>query len=380
MLSEEASTNKRGKLLHLFHPEDMHIQNGSDGFNQAVSSMTALHKKLSGENKPVKVTTKYDGSPAIVFGHHPDNGKFFVGTKSVFNDTKPKINYTHDEIKKNHTSEELISKLGTALTHLPAATPKEGVYQGDMMYRKSSIHTTNGKHEIQPNTITYSTKQHTNTGQKMNKAELGMVVHTKYVGKNFASMRAIPDVDHQNFDDKVHAVHFIKPEHDLNKVKYSDSQKMAFESSLESAHALHKEVGSHLSMLPKEHIKTYINSTVRGASTPNVNGLIRHVDDRFSKHKISSRQHALVKTHIENNKDMYQKVLDIHNHMRNAKNQLVNALDTHSGEFETHVGKKAIAGGEGYVLHHKGHITKLVNREPNGFAASNFAFHKNHKP
>ena len=30
-------------------------------------------------------SVKIDGSPAIVWGTNPENGKFFVGTKSVFN-------------------------------------------------------------------------------------------------------------------------------------------------------------------------------------------------------------------------------------------------------------------------------------------------------
>ena len=50
-----------------------------------------------------KVSVKWDGAPAIVFGTNPENGKFFVGTKSVFNKVKVKINYTNEDIDKNHT-------------------------------------------------------------------------------------------------------------------------------------------------------------------------------------------------------------------------------------------------------------------------------------
>ena len=31
------------------------------------------------------MTVKWDGAPAIICGINPENGKFFVGTKSVFN-------------------------------------------------------------------------------------------------------------------------------------------------------------------------------------------------------------------------------------------------------------------------------------------------------
>ena len=48
---------------------------------------------LAGSSGGVNMTVKWDGAPAIICGVNPENGKFFVGTKSVFNKT-PKINYT----------------------------------------------------------------------------------------------------------------------------------------------------------------------------------------------------------------------------------------------------------------------------------------------
>ena len=39
----------------------------------------------------------------IVAGINPENGKRFVGTKSVFNKVKIKINHSHEEIEQNHT-------------------------------------------------------------------------------------------------------------------------------------------------------------------------------------------------------------------------------------------------------------------------------------
>ena len=48
------------------------------------------------------VSVKIDGSPAIVWGSHPQTNRFFVGTKSVFNKKLIKVNYTHDDIEENH--------------------------------------------------------------------------------------------------------------------------------------------------------------------------------------------------------------------------------------------------------------------------------------
>ncbi|HAI39509.1 MAG TPA: hypothetical protein DCM40_16070, partial [Maribacter sp.] len=61
------------------------------------------------------------------------NGKFFVGTKSIFNKT-PKINYTAADIKKNHGhAAGLVDKLTRALDALPALGISK-ILQGDFMF------------------------------------------------------------------------------------------------------------------------------------------------------------------------------------------------------------------------------------------------------
>ena len=66
----------------------------------------------------MKVSVKWDGAPAIVFGTNPANGKFFVGTKSVFNKRQVKINYTNEDIDQNHTG-RVADILRLCLYHLP---------------------------------------------------------------------------------------------------------------------------------------------------------------------------------------------------------------------------------------------------------------------
>ena len=64
-----------------------------------------------------------------------DEGEF-VASKSAFN-KNPKINYTHEDIEKNHGhAPGLVSKLKAALDHLPKVTKPGKVYQGDFMYHK----------------------------------------------------------------------------------------------------------------------------------------------------------------------------------------------------------------------------------------------------
>ena len=72
---------------HLDHLEDL-VFFGRREVTNAVNEVMN-HPKLS---------VKWDGAPAIVFGTDPRNGKFFVGTKSVFNKIKVKICYDQTDI------------------------------------------------------------------------------------------------------------------------------------------------------------------------------------------------------------------------------------------------------------------------------------------
>lgn len=91
-----------------------------------------------------EVSLKIDGSPAIVWGTNPVTGNFFVGTKSVFNKVKLKINETHEDIDANHSG-NVAQILHCCLDSLPRT---ENIYQGDFIGFQ-------GSKEYKPNTITY---------------------------------------------------------------------------------------------------------------------------------------------------------------------------------------------------------------------------------
>ena len=138
-LVEEAEGEK---LKHIVHAEDRPLQHGSEGFKHAHSALMQAHNHIKAGDHSSALTMKYDGSPSIVFGHHPKTGKFFVASKSAFN-KNPKINYTEKDIDRNHGhAPGLSSKLKSALKHFPKVTPKKGVYQGDLMYTHEDL-----KHE-----------------------------------------------------------------------------------------------------------------------------------------------------------------------------------------------------------------------------------------
>ncbi len=118
------------KNLHIEHPEDS-ILNGD---------LTVLDWFLAASTLSVKI----DGAPAIVWGTNPATGNFFVGTKSVFNKVKIKINESHEDIDANHEG-NVAQILHCCFDHLPRV---ETIYQGDFIGF-------GGLNEYTPNTITY---------------------------------------------------------------------------------------------------------------------------------------------------------------------------------------------------------------------------------
>ena len=118
------------KNKHIEHPEDS-ILNGD----------LSVLNWFTNEGH---LTPKIDGSPAIVWGINPANGKYFVGTKSVFNKKLIKINHDHETIDKNHQG-KVADILHKCFDNLYTTT---GIYQGDFIGF-------GGDFSFCPNTITY---------------------------------------------------------------------------------------------------------------------------------------------------------------------------------------------------------------------------------
>ena len=79
------------KNTHLEHLEDDIINRGAKGGENAINFLKSVRNMLAGSSGGVNMTVKWDGAPAIICGVNPENGKFFVGTKSVFNKFNPKV-------------------------------------------------------------------------------------------------------------------------------------------------------------------------------------------------------------------------------------------------------------------------------------------------
>ena len=115
---------------HIEHPEDTIL----------TGDLSVLDLLLTDGH----LSTKMDGAPAIVWGQNPATGNWFVGTKSVFNKVKIKINESHADIDANHDG-NVAEILHKCFDYLPQ---NKGIFQGDFIGF-------GGSDEYTPNTITY---------------------------------------------------------------------------------------------------------------------------------------------------------------------------------------------------------------------------------
>ena len=118
------------KNTHLEHPEDTILTGDLSVLDWFVTEGT--------------LSVKIDGAPAIVWGTNPATGNFFVGTKSVFNKVKIKINESHEDIDANHEG-NVAQILHCCFDSLPRV---KTIYQGDFIGF-------GGLDEYTPNTLTY---------------------------------------------------------------------------------------------------------------------------------------------------------------------------------------------------------------------------------
>lgn len=140
------------KNTHLQHPED--------------SILTGDLSVLDWFVTPGNLSVKIDGAPAVVFGINPATGNFFVGTKSVFNKVKIKINESHQDIDANHEG-NVANILHACFDYLPRVN---AIIQADFIGF-------GGVNEYTPNTITYQFPDVVNE-------EIILAPHTVYIAEN----------------------------------------------------------------------------------------------------------------------------------------------------------------------------------------------------
>ena len=257
-----------------------------------------------------QVSLKIDGSPAIVWGTNPASGNFFVGTKSVFNKVKLKINESHEDIDRNHSG-NVAQILHCCLDSLPRT---ENIYQGDFIgFGGLNVYT--------PNTVTYQFPE-------IVTQSIIIAPHTKWntdgeLRDAYVSGTTpfFNDTDHVKFIQPcVDFVHITLPQVDVDDVEF-------------------------LSVKQAAEAKKQINALIRSGSELNLHNLTE----------------ILV---CQNLAHLYLSMIEI-------KEDLMNSMIISDAPKSYLNGEEII--GEGFVLKNSSIIMKLVNREVFAFANFNTA-------
>ena len=319
MKSFNAFTLSESKNLHMEHLEDSIFNEGSKGAVNALKFAESVADMLAGNAaSSFNVTVKWDGAPAVFCGINPENNKFFVGTKSVFNKT-PKINYTNADIDANHGhSKGLSDTLKIALANLKDLNIK-GVLQGDVMFTKGKTSTQkiDGESYITftPNTITYAIPSKSSAGKEVSRANIGIVFHTAYSGTSMDSMSASfgPDVSGLGKSSKVWYQDAMFKDAS-GTATFTKTESSDLDAMIADAGRKVGRIKRFLDALVKDtklvaSIKVYTNRNVRAGTMNNTyDGLIDYIVSEHDK-KIASVKTDATKKRKENEKQQVMKYL-----------------------------------------------------------------------
>ena len=400
----ELTEDKGGKNLHLEHLEDEIINYGVTGGRAALNFLRSLRNMMAGESRSsVNMTVKWDGAPAIFAGVDPEDGKFFVAKKSVFN-VSPKLYKTNAEIDAD-LSGALVGKFKVALAEF-SKLGITGVLQGDLMFTDDvSTDTIDGTkyYTFQPNTIVYAVPVDSKLGASINRAKVGIVWHTTYTGSALQDMTASFGVDISGLN-KTSSVW-------MDDATYKDTSGRATftEAETEKVTAILSKVGTTFRKIHAGQLNSFLRlqasmtGALAGASLKTYNNSMVRAGEKITNPTSHARgyeawvwdsvQKQIDKVKSEKGKDKYRNiqkeyVREVKKHTRNliqiitfqnllveAKMQIVKKLNSIKGLTDTFI-KTAngfkVTNPEGYVAIDRvsGGAVKLVDRME--FSFNNF--------
>jgi hypothetical protein len=405
------------KNNHIEHLEDLLLDRNDDFVLTVLSELgDLLTTGVTIPLSPLSISTKWDGSPAIVFGPDPVDGRFFVATKAAFNKV-PKLAKSHEDINALYP-ESICTILHAALSELSTLYPG-GVLQGDVLFVNDPEGRLAGSAALQgtkltpqniggtkyltfqPNTICYAVLPTSEVGQRIAAAGLGLAVHTVYdcPGKTLAQSSArnlTPDVFsalHQSphvfvvdtqFDDIV------------GSVSFSQSEAADFDLSLDAAHAISPPPAEIYTVVSVEPFRTelfrYLNyTTVRKSRVPSVDDFYLYLNQRKADEVMArltdrGRNGAVIRRFNTMLEDLMlpavqnglKQWFDLYRAIIRVKTIIIRKLEqvpqTDIKTFVAGDNGYQPTGPEGFVVVRGDRSVKLVDRPE--FSKRNFQFHK----
>ena len=390
------------KNTHLEHLEDNILNDGSQGGKEAVAFLRSLGKMLDQGAADARVTVKWDGAPAVICGVNPENGRFFVGTKSVFNKVSPKISYSENDVDDLYPPGQLAEKLKASYKYLSQLSIPN-VIQGDLLFTDDKYEATIGGETciaFQPNTIVYAVPKDSDIGQKIEEAKLGIVFHTSYSGKTLDAMSAsFGGITVQgNNDVFVTSSDFRNASGEANMTQ---AEKTTYMNLVNKTEGSLKQASRFLDMMKTNNMnkftlnimfKTFFNSYIRqGKTLIGARNTARDFAQYFSnaldkeiatkkmkttKDKYLELKNKGLKFISDNQQAIYMTVASYMN-LQAAKNFMIRKLQKVNtfGTFLRTPDGYRVTAPEGFVAIRSGQALKLVDRLE--FSRANFTADKN---
>lgn len=376
---------------HIEHIEDLVISDGYFGTKMAI----ALMRDLNDLNRNrFDISIKWDGAPAIFAGNDPQDMKFFIATKSIFNE-RPVVYKSLDAITRSAVSPGLKEKLLITFKNL-SLYPLTDIVQGDLLYANDlDVETIDGvsHYTFRPNTIVYAVPCDSAMGASIRNSQIGIAWHTAYKGHSISKLRLNYDYNLSELrnSDSVFA-EFPKanvPNEIAPDVKYKvDNILNKVHELLEAlgyrvnnfASAQAKLASSYYSATCKAYINNMITHDLENDTS--ASGYTKWYDDKL-KLKISTvKNNTLWKTMrstllASTTSETIANIMRIRSYIRAAKLLIIKELDIamHSEQLKTY--KRTSTGlastpHEGYVIRDlkSNSVAKLIDRSE--FARLNF--------
>jgi hypothetical protein len=376
--SVQQTTEQRTHSEHVNHlPFD-----GHEAMAQVHDTMTRMHNYLLGRKNvvPKLVSTKIDGAPAIHF-LKDENGRIGIGTKGVFN-KNPKIAWTHEDVTKHYGHAPGLEEImHTMLDHghkiLPADMKPGEMYKGDVLKKAGR---SDGHSVLHSNLLRYKFPRGSSEADQIDNSKVGIALHTHYDRKGRAS--AITPQQRSKF--RSHPDVFnLNPDVQVNPENYTPEEQQEFNTHMENARTEYQRLKPEAYDAVGHHnmdMRAYANDVVRrGTNEPlTTQG---YVDFLTQKHKKDlekyktqgtvdkkSQAHSEKVNEIMRNKEHFDKLFKIHDHVQKAKNVLVGVMNKNA---PSHVELP-----NGQPTNHEGYMTdggiKLVNQDD--FTRNNSAY------
>jgi len=386
------------KKVSLSHAEDLILSSGYEGAKSSLEYLEGVAGMLTGlGSAQVNVTTKWDGAPAIFAGNHPENGKFFVGTKGIFTKSNPKILYTNADVDEHYGDNEGLNKtLKAALKYLPKLGIK-GIMQGDIMFSDGEVkeQTVDGEKYVtfQPNTIMYAIPVGSKLAKQVKRAKFGVIFHTAYTGDTIHTLKSSYRVDVASLNKS--------PDIWFDDASYRDASGTVTMTAEETAHIYSRIVDARnaLSQITKSDLDTlfssnpfmvlvqqFINHRIRGGNQlNNIDAIPEELSEFISlkvakdktKPETKEKKILRLRAHAKQVEQALMAVFRFQQVVVEVKNLLIQKLETAKSIGTFHVTDKGIevAPQEGFVaVDHLGdNAIKLVDRL--SFSRANFARH-----